>query len=225
VLAVADAQELKPPMQMPGHYDPQTRRCVTDPHYTPGPNVAEHYVDADGDKLVSKTEFARWFWRRQGRCPNNEEWTAFQRADVDRSGTIDIQEFENFVKAKFGPKAIPRHSEQEKSVEDSLDEFTDVRLSLFERAFQRQNSFPTAAPRVCSWKQPLQPTLPATVFLPLDCSRALTDVQADPPVAAEQVQEAADVLASRRLGHTILQQRDRQAEMLAETAPAAAAVR
>lgn len=37
--------------------------------------VGIHYVDADNDQLVSKTEFARWFWRRQGRCPNNHEWT------------------------------------------------------------------------------------------------------------------------------------------------------
>ena len=113
-------------MQVPGRYDPETRRCVVDK-----PGLAEaggHWVDEDGDQTVSKTEFARWFWRCQGRCPNNSEWTAFQRADKDKNGTIDLKEFEEFLKQNFGPKAVPRESEQNKSVEESLDEFTDVRV-------------------------------------------------------------------------------------------------
>ena len=122
--AVADAQELKPPMQVPGRYDPQTRRCVVDkPNLVAGKG---HWIDGDGDSAVSKAEFARWFWRRQGRSPNDAEWSAFQRADTDRNGTIDIKEFEAFLREKFGPKAVPRDAEQVKSLEDSLDEFSEV---------------------------------------------------------------------------------------------------
>ena len=113
-------------MQVPGRYDPQTRRCIVD---KPGLKAeAEHWIDADDDSTVSKAEFARWFWRRQGRCPNNEEWCAFQRADTDRNGTIDIKEFEAYLHAKFGPRAVPRDTEQHKTLEDSLDEFSEVRL-------------------------------------------------------------------------------------------------
>ena len=111
-------------MQVPGRYDPETRRCVVDKPEL----VAEtgHWIDADGDDTVSKAEFARWFWRRQGRSPNDAEWSAFQRADVDRNGTIDVKEFEAFLREKFGPKAVPRDEEQVKSLEDSLDEFSEV---------------------------------------------------------------------------------------------------
>ena len=50
-------------MQVPGRYDPETRRCVVD---KPG-LAAEtgHWIDSDGDSTVSKAEFARWF-ERQG---------------------------------------------------------------------------------------------------------------------------------------------------------------
>lgn len=87
---------------------------------------------------------------------------AFHRADVDRSGTIDLKEFEDFARDKFGKKAIPRESEQEMPVKDSLDEFTAVRLFRL-RANGRTAAAGTAARfPVCT--QPLQPALSATVL-------------------------------------------------------------
>lgn len=129
---VANAQELKPPMQVPGRYDPETRRCVLDK-----PELKEqqvHWVDGDGDKTVSKAEFSRWFWRRQGRCPSNAEWGVFQRADTDQNGTIDLDEFEAFIRETFGAQAVPREHEQQKTLEDSLDEFSEVGAPLRARA-------------------------------------------------------------------------------------------
>ena len=67
-------------MQVPGTYIPSTVKGEAGEVVIYKPELykkAVHFADIDGDGKISKMEFARWFWRRQSRGPNANDWAAF----------------------------------------------------------------------------------------------------------------------------------------------------
>eukprot|EP01045_Picozoa_sp_COSAG04_P001940 COSAG04_NODE_67_length_29431_cov_17.894313_9_plen_272_part_00 len=143
-------QPHKPPMALPGHYDPVTKQCVVKNDLQEQSQKNHHYVDGDGDGAVSRVEFARWFWRKQGRCPKEAEWQAFAAADVNQDGTITNMEFENYLARTFGPKAKPRDEKEEMSLEDSLDEFTDMYKQIHQSPRDKYRK-PQTSSQVVGW--------------------------------------------------------------------------